>query len=181
VSTLVAIDPGLRVLGMAEFEDGALTGAHLVRNPNQTDRGAQAWLAIAIETLRAAGAAEPDLLVHELMQVYDTKGQKGDQADLIELAGVAGTVAGVLFAERALSYVPREWKGNLPKKVHHKRGVAALYTAELETLMECPDAPADLVTFLETASAEALFRNVLDAVCLGLFQLGRLKGTVKPR
>lgn len=174
MTTLISLDPGLRLCGVAVFRDGVLTWAGLARNTNLTDRGAQAWLSMADAVMHALPMGTllrpPDLLVHELMQVYETKRQKGDPADLIELAGVSGAVVGTLDPRRAISYLPREWKGQIGKEVHHPRARSKLSEQEAATLDRC----------LESVPV-SLRHNVMDAVALGLFQLKRLKGGIVPR
>lgn len=57
---------------------------------------------------------------------------------------------------------PRTWKGNVPKKITNRRTVAALSPGELELLPRRP-------------RAKDHDHNMIDAVGLGLWKLGRLR------
>lgn len=156
MNPVMAIDPGLRHVGAAVFEAGVLTRVALVRNPEQVKRGPEAWHSMA-STVQAF-APVCSVLVTEFPQVYDPRHQKGDQGDLIEVAGVAGAIVGAMF-ERAgtvVGYLPRTWKGQVPKDIHNKRILGKLSPAELEHLKGIP---------------LSLVHNVVDAVGIGLFFL----------
>lgn len=181
---MVALDPGLRMCGVAVFKDKVLVSAQVVHNDpaHSALRGAKTWLAMAAEVKFVVqphcpfGDSGDATLVHELMQVYGLGNRKGDPADLIELAGVAGAVVGVLDPFHAVSYLPREWKGSTPKKVHQVRILSKLDAVE-ESQIE-----GDLTRVKDRSAAEdAVVRNAVDAVGIGLFHLGRLKGGIRPR
>lgn len=78
-------------------------------------------------------------------------------SDVIALAQAAGRIAALHPA--AIWYTPNQWKGSVPKRVHQKRVLAALTEAERALLEGRPK--KELV-------------QVLDAIGLGLFHLGRL-------
>jgi len=162
---LGCLDPGLREAGIAVFRRGVLSKACLVRNPERTIRGPRAWTAIATEAARRLEGLELDTLILEVPQVYAQGKWKGDPADLIELAGVDGAVAQALHPRAVYGYLPREWKGQTPKPIHNARVEATLTPAELAVMDACP---------------ASLRHNMLDAVGLGLFQLGRLAGPRSP-
>lgn len=158
---LVSVDPGLRELGLARFEGERLVCAELVRNPVRRDRGPAAWAAMAGAVGKVL-QARPDVLVLELPQVYLGSRAPGvDPADLLELTGVLGAIVGSVGAKRALGYRPREWKGQVPKRVHQERLMGILTAGELAAIRPCPD---------------SLIHNVRDAIGLGLFQLKRTTG-----
>ena len=58
---------------------------------------------------------------------------------------------------------PQQWKGNVPKPVHHRRIVSTLSQEELDLL---PD---------EIRADMAYSHDVYDAVALFLYQIGRVK------
>jgi hypothetical protein len=165
VTTLLAIDPGLRELGAAFFRDGVLRRAWLVKNPERKARGLPAWMAIALElqdtTLERTDQL-PALFVSEYPQSYVAKFQKGDQGDLIELSGVVGACAGALGYSKGevTSYLPAQWKKTVPKPIHNQRVINKLSPEELSAIDSVP---------------ESLKHNVLDAIGIGLFKLGRMK------
>ncbi len=102
-----------------------------------------------------------DILVIELPQVYQHGRSKGDPNDLIRVAFYAGAVAGALgyfgglLTGKLLTPTPGDWKGQVPKAIHHERIRRVLSTKEL-----------GLVSRVD--------HNVMDAVGLGLWALGRL-------
>lgn len=164
--TLVSVDPGLRHAGVAAFEKGALVYAALIKNTERKARGPQAWWAMAEEvaTTRHAGSPIfliPDVYVVEVPQVYRFGKSKGDPDDLIQLAGVGGAIGARLQALEAHGYYPRQWKGQVPKDVMAARIESYLNAAELSAIAKC---------------APSLRHNVLDAIGIGLYHLGRMGG-----
>ncbi len=87
------------------------------------------------------------------------KNTKASPDSLITLGIRAGIVAGRYeqLEQRVQLVHPHKWKGNVPKNVHHPRIKAAL----------C----ADELALIRGASGD-----MLDAVGLGLWELGRLAG-----
>ena len=111
----IGVDPGVHECGVA-IEWPRERRAFLVRGT----------LAIM---LRDIHRPLPEALGFELsvcvegQQFYGTERSKGDPQDLIRLAQVAGAVLGTLV-HRAHDYaipLPRVWKGNTPKDIHHAR------------------------------------------------------------
>ena len=151
---LVSIDPGLRVLGVAVFEDGSLTDVSLVRGL-KSGRGPGAWRALA-------KAVEPilktaDLLVIERPQIYQGRRQKGDPDDLMELMGVLGAIVGLSSIIDVVTYLPRAWKGQVSKDVHQARLYAAL-------------SPEDK-HLVDAVKPDSLKHNSIDAVGIGYYYL----------
>ena len=101
-------------------------------------------------------------IVIELPQVYPQ--QPVPPNDLITLAFLAGRYAGAAMGGSvgvAVSTVfPHQWKGNLPKDLCAIRVRAALTPAE-RTIVDAIDVP------------EKQRHNVMDAIGIGLFTLGR--------
>jgi hypothetical protein len=92
-------------------------------------------------------------LAIERMQVY--KVSKGDPNDLILVSEMVGYLtAGFTVTS---FYKPRTWKGQVPKTVIQKRVSKALDEAEFKVLMPWFNN-----------------HNVVDAVGIGLFHLGRI-------
>lgn len=90
----------------------------------------------------------------------DRPGSPARKNDIIALALAAGRIVGT----RPCTFRrPSDWKGQLPKKVQHARMRGVLSKAELD--------------ILDTALAntpKASHPEILDAVALGLTELGRL-------
>lgn len=175
---LVSVDPGLRVCGVAvwgygdEPEGIRLGSAFLARNPEKKARGAKAWAAMASEVsvgvanvLARYAPSFANSVVVECPQAYNPKFQKGDQNDLIELAAVAGAVQGKFYLnpfkglEAHVSYLPAQWKGQVPKEIHNRRVMESLTEAERNVIDECPP---------------SLLHNVIDGIGIGLFHLQKL-------
>lgn len=96
-------------------------------------------------------------LVIEKPQVY--RHAKARNSDIVDLAVAAGRIA-AQGEDAVYWYLPRVWKGQVPKKVHHERICAALTETER--------------TVLDGWTKRDL-KHILDAVGLGLYHLGRLR------
>ena len=162
---VVSVDPGLRHCGVAIWKDGELAGALLSRNQEKKARGAVCWVGMASEVYndvtsvlsQPSFGGEIDALVIEYPQVYATRFQKGDQMDLIELAAVAGAVqAEFVGVNERVSYLPKDWKGQVPKEIHNARVEAKLSDAEKRRIQALP---------------ASLRHNVIDGIGIGLFFL----------
>ncbi|NNB91955.1 hypothetical protein [Corallococcus exiguus] len=165
---LVSIDPGLRHCGVALFDvpSASLLCAGLPKNsePAHGALSLASWasMAGAVQAwLRPRIQDEPFQLVIELPRVYAAAHQRGDQNDLIQLAGVVGTLGGALapVTERR-SVFPRDWKGTLDADAFIERIKQRLESAE-HLRVELP-------------AAHDLHHNVWDAIGIGLHALGRL-------
>lgn len=146
--TLLSIDPGM-CTGWAFFRAGMLErcGVTTVDAP----------LCPALALIPHCS----DLVV-EWPQVYRPGQSKGDPNDLIKVAVEVGRwIERADLAGAATSTpTPNEWKGQVPKGVHHARAKGCLTPSELGTLPILPESKA---------------HNMLDAVALGLWRLGRLR------
>jgi hypothetical protein len=164
---ILAIDPGLRGSGVALFheESKTLLRAEYVKG-SATGERAEAWRVMADAVHSWAAPWNIDLrMVIEFPQVRKKEHQvakkKGvDPNDLIQLAAVVGALV-TMRSQKGTPIVrlPEEWKGQVPKKIHHERALSRLSDAERAVIPKL---------------AESTLHNVLDAVALGLTQLGRL-------
>ena len=153
---ILAIDPGLRVCGVAELVDGVLARAVLVVSPEKTARGGPAWVAMARAVTAAVSSwGAPCVLVVECPQQYDAAHCRVDRADLSELSAVAGALCAVLGTGEVRTPAPRTWKGQVPKDVHNARTLARLTPGELACVV--------------WPTALGLRHNVTDAIGLGLW------------
>lgn len=162
---LVAVDPGVKATGIALFVDNKLTHVTLSR---ATDLEAMIQGLFDIEMPVDFGY--PDAVIIERPTVY-RRGGKGDNNDLISVAIVAGA-AGAAFGcglWTTTEFVePRTWKGSTPKKIHNERIVDQLNKAEREVL-------DGLLSRTKKAKvAKSLVHNVIDAIGVGLYKLGRM-------
>lgn len=151
---LVSVDPGLRGCGIAHWRGTNLVLAKYVVNPHGS-----VWYEMVTAVEVVVG---PVMYIHhlaiEMPQAYIHR--KGDQNDLLTLAGLVG--AFTYFFSRCgghfTLYRPAEWKGQVPKEITEKRARARLSTEELKRIK------------LPSAS---LRHNVWDAIGIGLHHLSR--------
>jgi len=149
---LIAIDPGTEQAGFALFENGILTRAELVREKGST-KEQRAWRAARQLGALCQAHADAELVV-EHPQVYLRS--PGDPDDLLALALVVG---GVLTLHEGGDLVrPREWKGQVPKKIMVARILKQLSDEEQALCKRVKDN-----------------HNVLDAVGIGLWRLKRFR------
>ena len=144
---LVAIDPGVKNLAWAEYHDGALVACGLSRADSAELHAA------ALGTL-----ADPDVLVLEQMTPRDIP----NAADLIAVSHTGAYVAGVLRPHTLRYPTAQQWKGSIPKRIHHARIAQILSPAERA-----------VVAWVAVRVPASLLHNVWDAVGLGLWGLDR--------
>ena len=165
MSTILAVDPGVRGCGVALFVH-SLTGERLrraayVRNPHKTGDGmgeVESMARAVRDSFDRMACVTFDRLVLEFPQVYTGARAKGDPRDLLALAAVDGAICGFVHHTEAVRVLPREWKGQVDPDVLIERVKARLLPAEIAAV-ELPCA--------------SLAHNVWDAVGLGLFSVGR--------
>lgn len=159
---MICIDPGLRGCGVAVFNrgDAQLIRACYVPNDERVGRGPKVWVAMAKKVkfvlLSLTGLTARFYL--EVPQVYGGPRDE-DPNDLIDLAGVVGAIAAMFPDSIHSFYLPRQWKGTVPKKMMTQRISEQLAPEELKVI--------------QTAGAKD--HNTLDAIGIGLFTLGRLE------
>jgi hypothetical protein len=148
---LATVDPGKQGLAWAIFVDELLVEVGMLENIIFEN---------AYRVLTAVFTrVKPNIAVIEIPQVYQQRLQKGDPNDLIDVAVVAGMVAGTLvpWVHGPVQLIrPRVWKGNRPKAVDNRHTLSVL-SAEEKTKIP----------------SGAKRHNVLDAVGIGLWKLGR--------
>lgn len=157
-SKLVAIDPGLHVCGVAEFEDGRLVAVRAVEVEKGAGRGPTAWsdMAKAVDSSLSSWLWSSSWsLVVEYPEIYTHGKSRPD--DILQVAGVVGAlVTGLHGCTSVSAYRPKVWKKQLPKAVHHRRVKERLSLSE-RTWFSKTD------------------HNGRDAVGLGLYELGRYR------
>jgi hypothetical protein len=152
---LLAVDPGVRSIGWAEFElwhvAPRLLSCGLARSAESAD----------LDAFRAMAGALPGcpMQVVERPQIYQQSRSKGDPEDLARILILCGMLAQRTYATQLV--LPRTWKGTIKKTakigdyVVHRRNKAVL-GAYLPPAAEVP---------------RSLAHNVADAVGLGLWWL----------
>jgi len=184
--SLLAVDPGLRACGCAIFRDERLIAAGFpagaprsslterlkgTADPDALDmqrptERAEIFLSMARAVALWAESYGPitDLAI-EMPRVYPRGSQReekrgADPNDLIHLTAVVGAICTAFAGAETHVYLPFEWKGQLPKKIHHERARARLTLEELATIPKL---------------AASKLHNVMDGVALGLHHVGRLR------
>lgn len=124
---IVAIDPG-NDTGAALFSRGGVELKHVEVIP-RTILALSPWiLRYAISTV-----------VVELPQIYRASRSKGDPNLLVPLILQAGWIEALAYVRgiQCVMVKPREWKGQVPKGIHHARIRASLSARELEVANVC--------------------------------------------
>ncbi len=107
----------------------------------------------------------PNMCIMEKPQIYPHA--KGRPNDLITLAIQVGEYKQLVESRgaRVELVLPHTWKGNVPKEIHHARILGKLSEAEKA-----------LVPRVKTSqkNPHGYDNNILDAVALGMYRLGRL-------
>lgn len=130
---IVAIDPGVYALGVAVLLGAELHWAGLVQGTRAKKGAAAAGAAWGLlEALSRIGVLRWDLGVVEWPS-QDDKRAAGAREDVSDLTGVAGACAAMLHMHGELKTpMPGQWKGQVPKHIHHGRLFSALvYGARL--------------------------------------------------
>ena len=146
---LLAIDPGADA-GWARFNSTTLQACGLAGTP-----------AVAV----CADDAKIERVIIEKPMIYPGGRQQARPADVIKLAVRAGEWGGRATALWAVvpEYVePFRWKGSIPKDIHHARIWARLTPVEQAVVSEAA-----------RGMAPSKRHNVMDAVGLGLYAIGR--------
>lgn len=104
------------------------------------------------------------LVLVESQMIYPNGKAEVPDNDIVKLARKAGELAGwySVLGTRREYVLPRTWKGTVPKAIVEKRVLAVL--DEQETL---------LIYSTMSARAKKLDHNMVDAVGIGLWRLGR--------
>lgn len=144
---LVAIDPGVKNLAWAEYHGGRLSECGLSRAESAE-----------LHAAALVNMAGPDVLVLEQMVPRDIP----NAADLIAVSHTGAYVAGVLRPRELRYPTAQQWKGSVPKRIHHARIAQILSPAERA-----------VVAWVAVRVPSSLLHNVWDAVGLGLWGLDR--------
>lgn len=156
---IFAVDPGTRLSAWAVFEEDGKGQIGLTRSVAESLPERVSEMAGALYAVAAKYQATE--IIVEMPRVYRTGKQKGDPNDLVDLAFAAGGIAVILSAIEGLTHVvipyPREWKGTIPKNIHHAR-----------LRMQVPE----VVQAIDQIP-KSLQHNVWDAVGLALWGLGK--------
>ena len=162
---ILAIDPGISATGWAIMIDKRLEACGLLRADDLNMVESIQKLCYDLNLVwekHMSGTKPPEYMVIEKPQVYQQRLSKGDPNDLIPLA-IIGGAAWITMKPKHVSFpLPRQWKGQVPKKVLFERVFKDLSKREENILKEDSElVPANLR------------HNVYDAVCLGKWAVER--------
>ncbi len=156
---LLAVDPGVRMCGVALFELGRLKRAGLARC---TLPGNVPYRCMAEAVMAWAG--DVDVLATERPQQYPHAPTPRSSVQALE--GVVGAVQAIAGTDDVHTYTPAMWKGQVPKGVMYGRIVQRLSETERGRAAKA---------VLSVDLKRSIHHNALDAVGVGLYHLGRLR------
>jgi len=163
---LISVDPGVNCAGVAIFEDGELSSAWLSEGESWIATAQAVWNDLECNyPLEILGGMS---LAIEVMQVYRQHLLKGDPNDLIDVSLMAGALVGIASCKscnETTAYRPRQWKGQVPKKVMTKRIEEKLSPDELARVQLPKDKKKQL--------------DVWDAIGIGLYHLRKERRAAK--
>jgi hypothetical protein len=149
---IVAIDPG-RHAGIAWFSDAELVGCCLV-DPD-----------IGLPLPLPDCAWEPHIAVIEL-PCHEHGDTPSRTNDLFKASFRAGRLVERCGARMVQTVSPHDWKGSVPKDLHNERVLKKLTVEEREIVYAACTQNGKRVSL-------GLLNNVIDAVGLGLWYIGR--------
>lgn len=163
MTTLLAVDPGLRYPAAAWFVDGVLVKATRVKvKVDTSEQIAKRCRDVALAIAHWCPESPSSLCV-EWPQIYTQDKSKGDPNNLVPLAGVGACLTGLFPDSSILSPKPKDWTGNVPK------------TDEGDPW----DSPRGQRVWERLSPSERLCvvpsHDAIDAVGIGLWALGRFQ------
>lgn len=189
-NTFTAIDPGKSKIGAANFRDGQLESAFLLKIEDGPSDPGERWAHVA-HTLYTY-----DNIIYEMMQV-DGRTEGAKISAIMDLCGVIGAICGRTVKQSGHSeiagYTPSTWNKNRGKGGNQAKILRALKPEEADRLLDATiksdrdpscslfDRSRPKITtydqLYERAFAEAVGQaeHTIDAVGIGLYHLGRLR------
>jgi hypothetical protein len=163
--TLLSVDPGKHDAGVAFFVDGVLADVAFLSPPGggpyEVARTVASWAARCMMNL-GDPSGRVNLLICEGQQIYrGGRVGKQDPNDLLPLAQVVGGVMARVEAFERRVILPKDWTGGIPKPVRQRHFLSGASEWERSQLLAIKPATKR--------------HNVVDAVMMGAYVLGRLK------
>lgn len=125
---VVALDPGTRRAGLAIVEDGAVIYAVDLLTSRADVVSMIAEVAGALDAVLGPDRPVDAALVVEWPRKYKTLRVAHDDVDGLREVGAA--VARWGWTGRVTRVAPAAWKGNVPKRIHHRRIYRDLRSSE---------------------------------------------------
>jgi hypothetical protein len=160
---LCSVDPGERKIGLAFFVDGVLTSAQALVLP-RVELGGNQWL----KTAEAIGdlllPLPPGTLAIEEMKVRRGRMEAWDS--LLEISRMTGALGdrAAMTGWMVRMVDPGRWTRKLEKAKHQERTKLSLTDSERDNI---------LIPALEAAPVAEARSEIIDAVGIGLYILGR--------
>jgi hypothetical protein len=142
---LVSVDPGKNEFAWAYFVDGKLIRCNI----GGFDKSRKIFYQV--------GGLVSEAVI-EVPQIYPQRVWKGDPNDLIDVALTAGRVSASFPKVQFVK--PHAWKGNRPKSIDNDYTLSLLLQKEL-------------IVFNSCGVQKSKRHNVIDAIGIGLWKLGR--------
>jgi hypothetical protein len=150
---IICIDPGSKKAGVSLFEeDGTLMTAWLAVGADWRETADNIMRKMPVSMCRV------NSVVVERMQYYE--GSDVPVEDLITLSLMAGRVTGLFsgwVGENTFTYLPKQWKGQVPKDIMIARIISKLTPAEVRRV--------------QLPKTKVGQKDVWDAVGIGLHHL----------
>jgi len=121
--TLIAFDPALHATGVAYFEDGELVEYFTLKVPRSRvgyDAIRAMWDRWDEVHRKMFDSVRFDITVTEL-QKHRLHRERSSTDNVIRLAGMATVFHVAVPAVYRLGFYPDQWKGTVPKNIHHAR------------------------------------------------------------
>lgn len=181
----LGLDPDTHNCPLAMLsEERPSMGADWSKEPIETVRG---WLTVRVYRVLAKLTAErAGLAMIEQIRAFNwgvgifekatlavemqhfAPGQKARPQDIARLTLISGAALGAILADRYLAPLPVQWKGSVPKKIHHAR-IARHLGWELRD-----GVPADPAV-RALCERETDWKHALDAIGLALWAQGQTR------
>lgn len=163
--TLLSVDPGKHDAGVAFYIDGVLSDAAFLAPPGggpyEVAKAVSSWAARCMMNI-GDPTGRVSVLICEGQQIYrGGRAGKADPNDLLPLAQVVGGVLARVEAFERRVIQPKDWTGGIPKEVRQRHFLSGASAWERGLLLA-----------IKPANKR---HNVVDAVMMGAYVLGRLK------
>ena len=155
----IGIDPDTHHTSLVILDGTRVKWAHVLTVPRKLTGKAAVYATIqaAMRLPDTLPDVKVDMIVVEAMQVYGDAPEKANS--LLPLSTIGGAVMAILSNKYPNAGIclpkPPEWKGQVPKKIHHKRILKALENAEALTSSHLIDA-GGLAQWGQTTKAHTL-------------------------
>lgn len=175
---VLGIDPDLHRTGWAIVESDPLKVKKVgIASVPTKIKGAQAVVAMRHALPRSLPECyNYDLTVVESQEVYFAK-SKANPNNLIFLAQVAGICAAFCPTEEIWMPRPVNWKGQIPKPIHHDRILRSVGLSPIKQQNFCfPGPPLDFE--LINVGNQTDWKHIVDAIglaCWGITRASRLR------